>query len=1192
MDTTQLKSYAPEARKAFEAAVIGRAARFGITAASIECCRVDGNVLLVGDRMFPANLAESREALVSRIEACGYEATMEAIAYTWFNRFVAIRYMELHSYLGHGYRVLSHPKGLARPEILDHASEVCLPELDRARVAELILDGANDEALYRRLLLAQCSALNVAMPLLFDAVGCESELLLPDGLLLEDSLVRRLVEAIDEHAWQRVEIIGWLYQFYTSEKKGQVLGKQVKSEDIPAATQIFTPNWIVKYMVQNSLGDQWLRTYPESPLRERMEYHVDPVKQSDDVKAQLAAITPRSLDPYKLTLIDPACGAGHILVEAYDVFRAIHLECGARREDIARFILEGNLFGLDIDARAAQLTGFALMMKGRADDRRLFERGVELNVAALVDSTDFDAEGLAEALDLTDYGLDPTDLSELKQLFEQAAVFGSLIGVPQTLAARLPRLKKLSEATVPEPEVRDALLRLRTLVHQATLLSDQYDDVVANPPYLGLKNQARVLKQFLREYYAGYDKDLFSAFVARGLSLLKNGGRLGYMTPIVWMFLSTHEELRAELIKRQIILSLVQLEDSSFQGATVPICTFALWNVVDPGYRGVYVRLSEFRGWQAQAPKTLEALNDRNCSWRLVAEQGDFSAVPGSPVSYWATKAFRRAFARGVSFEKIATPRQGLGTGDNNRFTRQWYEVAYRSICFDAEDAAEARNSRKKWFPYNKGGGYRKWFGNNASVVNWERDGAEIRQALVGKNPNIPRSEREYFRKGITWGLISGASFSARATPAGAIFDVGGSKAFPNECDYFLCLGLLNSKLVVAFMAVINPTVNSQVGDLKKIPVLPLGSRQVAVSEGVRAIVDIARSDWNALEAAWGFEQLPLLTASSAAAPTLASSYAAWVSQNRQTVVEVRRLEEENNRLFIEAYGLEKELSRDVPIERVTLSVNPAYRYGGKFSVGDQWTRFRRDSMEELVSYAIGCMMGRYSLDEPGLIYAYGGNDAFDPSRYTRFPASGHGIVPLSDIGYFEDDACRRLIEFISVAWDRAHLEANLEFLASNLSPNKGESSRATIRRYLCDKFFKNHLQTYKKRPIYWLYSSGKHKAFQGLVYLHRYNDGTLGHMRSDYVVPLQSKMAARMEMLKQDSGAAESMGQRRILEKQRAKLEKQQMELLTFEEKLRHFADKRIALDLDDGVKANYGKFGDLLANVEVVRGKVAEVA
>ena len=560
MHRNTLEAYAQKARRDFIAAVTDRAAFYGLTAKSIEPVVEEGDVTLIGAHAFPRNVVEPRKLLEEQIRRDGFEQAMEAMAYTWFNRFAAIRYMELHDYLDHGYRVLSHPEGQNQPEILEHAADVDLPSLDREKAVELKLDGSKDEELYRLLLRAQCNALHQAMPFLFEhSAGDATDLLLPATLLHTDSLIRQMVEAIDESAWEQIEIIGWLYQFYISEKKDQVIGKVVASEDIPAATQLFTPNWIVKYLVQNSLGAQWLATYPHSSIRGLMDYYIEPVEQTDEVNAQLKSITPSTLNSEALTLIDPASGSGHILVEAYELFRAIYLERGYRQRDVAQLILEKNLFGLDIDGRAAQLTGFALMMKGRADDRRLFERGVKLNLIALVDSNGFDAERLAQSMKLADYGLAVSDLPELKRLFEHASTFGSLIQVPEELAAKLPALKQLSEATSQDLFVSDDLRRLGPLVQQAELLSAKYDAVVANPPYMGSKGMNALVKKFAKDHFPDAKNDLFACFIERGYTLAKDAGHNAMVTMQSWMFLSSFEKMRERMLREKTICTMAHL---------------------------------------------------------------------------------------------------------------------------------------------------------------------------------------------------------------------------------------------------------------------------------------------------------------------------------------------------------------------------------------------------------------------------------------------------------------------------------------------------------------------------------------------------------------------------------------------------------------------------------------------------------
>ena len=1178
MNTSQLKDYAPKARTEFIKAVSAQAARFGITAKGVAEAKVQGDVLLVGGQAFPRGLADGRQKLVERVKAVGFDRTMEAIAYTWFNRFVAMRYMELHGYLEHGYRVLSHPEGHGRPEILDHAADVDLPGLDRDRVVELKLAGNKDEELYRLLLLAQCNALHKAMPFLFERIGDETELLLPANLLHTDSLIRQLGEQVDEALWQDIEIIGWLYQFYISEKKDQVIGKVVKSEDIPAATQLFTPNWIVKYMVQNSLGAQWLATYPQSPLKGQMEYYIEPAEQTDEVKAQLAAITPKALNPEELTLIDPACGSGHILVEAYELFKAIYLERGYRQRDVPQLILEKNLFGLDIDERAAQLAGFALMMKGRADDRRLFERGVKLNVMALVDSAGFDAEALAKGVELSGYGLSPGDLTELKRLFEHATTFGSLIQVPEGLAGRLPALKRLCEAASPDLFVSESRKRLWPLVQQAELLAAQYDAVVANPPYMGAKYYCRPLSEFVERNYPTAKPDIYACFMLAGLDLCRPLGRMANINIPGWMMNSSFDGFRSGLLRRGAILSLVHNGRGVF-GSDFGSCVFTILNHSIGQLRGRYRRLFD-KASTVNANEALTALF-KSASDYFVSPV-EFEAVEAAPISYQVSNRVRNAYKKMPPIAESTTACQGLSTSSDTEFVRAWHEVSAHQASWDRADRGST--ATPKWFPYNKGGDFRKWYGNICFVLNWEGDGSEIKKR---RPKSVIRNERFYLRESISWQDYTIGASSFRLYPDGFIFATNAHSAFARDSETVLqILAFCNSVVLAAVAAAVSPGLHFNSGYFA---LVPFSAEHISAAVGAIAgeAVQLARDDWNAYERSWDFLSLPVLAASTKPTHTLESSYTSWITQNKGTIAEMKRLEEENNRLFIDAYGLAEELAPGVPIEQITLTVNPAYRYGGKLTEEEQWTRFRQNTMEELVSYAIGCMMGRYSLDAPGLIYAHSGNEGFDPSRYTAFPADEDGIVPITDAEWFEDDAANRIVEFVSVAWDKQHLEANLQFLAGNLNPKKGESSRDTIRRYLCDSFFTDHhLPTYKRRPIYWLFSSGKQKAFQCLVYLHRYHPGTLSRMRAEYVIPLQGKFAARLDQLRGDIQAATSTAHQKRLEKELVRLQKQQVELLAFDEKLRHYADQRIALDLDDGVKVNYGKFGDLLDEVSKVTG------
>ena len=1206
METSNIKSYAPKARVAFMDAVAKRLNTFGISAnkkgeLQVIDALVQGSVLQIGDNNFDSKLAPARQRLVQKSEQLGYAQLVEQVAYTWFNRLCAIRYMEIHGYLGHGFRMLSHPNGDKRFEILDHAQDAAEDlGLDRDRIIDLMLAGDKNEELYRELLLGQCHKLHEAMPFLFEALNDETELLLPDNLTRTDSILRGLVDGIPEEDWQQVEVIGWLYQFYISEKKDQVIGKVVKTEDIPAATQLFTPNWIVKYMVQNSLGAQWLATYPESPLKEQMEYYIEPAEQTDEVNGQLKAITPENLNPEELTLIDPASGSGHILVEAYDIFKAIYLERGYRQRDIAQLILEKNLFGLDIDQRAAQLTGFALMMKGREDDRRLFERGVKLNVMAMVDSTSLDVDNLVYGIELSQYGLNKEDLIALKDLFEHATTFGSLIQVPQALAEKLPALKQLSESNSQDMFVKEVLESLAPLVMQAEILAAQYDAVVANPPYIGSKYHVPLLKKYLKDNYSGYEKDVFSAFIHRDLTFSKPNGRLGFMSPFVWMFISSHEYLRTRLIDSETISSLIQLEYSGFDGATVPICTFTLRKGHVAQEKGSYIRLSDFKGTDNQSPKTLEAIYDRGCDWFFETAQDEFKKIPGSPVAYWVSQTARDMFATATPLGELAKPRTGLNTTDNSTFLRHWPEVNYLNVNFTANSLEDSGQASERWYPFQKGGDFRKWYGNHEYVVNWKGNGTDIKHAVMNNprdNTTTHWSRRIFnteffFQEGVTWSTISSSDFSARYLAPGFIISNAAGGIFPDNLDVLQIVALTNSVIPNFIFNLLNPTLNYSSGLVAQCPVM----RFKCDFELVKSVMALVESDWDAYERSWNFQLFPLLSNTSESTGTLESSYTSWITQNQAAIAEMQRLEEENNRLFIDAYGLQDELSPEVPIEQITLTVNPAYRYGIKGTEQERNARFRSDTMTELVSYTIGCMMGRYSLDQESLVYAHAGNEGFDASLYKTFPADSDGIVTVMDDEWYKDDACNRVVEFVKTVWGEENLTENLQFIADSLcldaiTPRKSETTVETIRRYLSTKFYKDHMQTYKKRPIYWLFSSGKEKAFECLVYLHRYNESTLSRMRTEYVTPLLGKYQAYAEQLDKQLEMAESTQDKKRFEKELKSMDKKQSELREFDDKLKHYADMRISIDLDDGVKENYGRFGDLLAEVKNITGKKPEV-
>jgi hypothetical protein len=1123
-------------------------------------------------------------------EAANRQELLERVAYSWFNRLAALRYLDARLWHPFGARVLMpQTESETQPEVLKLLRSGSLPDelqphTDEARLQGL-LDGRLPTAqagadpqgeVYRELILAVCRSYHQLLPNLFEGLDDASELLLPDDLLSDGSIAGGFRRQISDSDCEDVEIIGWLYQFYISEKKDQVIGKVVKSEDIPAATQLFTPNWIVKYMVQNSLGAQWLATYPASALKGQMEYYIEPAEQTDEVKAQLAAITPEALNPEDLTLIDPACGSGHILVEAYELFKAIYLERGYQQREIPQLILEKNLFGLDIDERAAQLTSFALMMKGRGDDRRLFERGIQLNVMALVNSDGLDVEALANAVNLADHGLKLADLVELKQLFEHATTFGSLIQVPDGLALKLPALRRLSEMKGQDMLVTEALKTLEPLVRLAELLAAQYDAVVANPPYMGSKGMNVTLKNYLRQQFVGYEKDLYSVFIVRMTDLAKLHGNIGLMTSFVWMFLVTHEPLRKLLLLQHTLVSLVQLHYDAFADAKVHPCTFVVRNKHFDSFRSSFIRLAEFPGVENQATRTLEAIRNRTCGWLYEKAQDQFANIPGSPIAYWAYDSTSRLF-RGTTIGHVVHSQGSLKTGNNPLFVRYAWEVSAMHVGHDA-----------RWRHHPRGGGFRKWSGNVLEVVDWgEAARRHYRSDHVARIP-----DKQYWNiAGICWSELTSAITAFREYRPEEMANNKSLTIYPYcDSDRVIILGFLNSKAVRVFLSYLNPTVGMGIGDVTRLPWDKMLVNEITI-KGVERLVELSRFDWISYEFSWGFQAIPWLLDTSAATPTLKSRFTAWLDRNKDAIDEMKCLEEEINRRFIDAFGLSHELTPDVPLDEITLTVNPAYRYSGSLTEEERLTRFRGDTMSEFLSYATGCMMGRYSLDHPGLILANAGDTLENyfakvgkSSDAVAFQPDRDGIIPVLDGEWFEDDIVARSREFLRVCFPASSLNTDLAFIETALGKD--------LRKYFCTDFYKDHLQTYKKRPIYWLVQSPagpSRGGFACLIYLHRYTKDTLNLVLNNYFRPYLQKLEARQAQLGLDQlNDALPARDRTAARKEAEKISKVLKECQAWEQdSLLPLAQQRIELDLDDGVKVNYLKLQDVLAPIPGLAAK-----
>ncbi|KPA16641.1 eco57I restriction-modification methylase family protein, partial [Candidatus Magnetomorum sp. HK-1] len=981
MNTSKIKAYAPQARNDFIQAVTERANLYGIfDDQKIEPFEAKGDVALIGDRPFSKKEGVLRERLASRVKREGFQQVVEAYAYTWFNRFVALRYMELHDYLDHGFRVLSNQSGSDVPEILENAAEVEFEGLKKDKVIELRLAGNKDNELYRLLIVAQCNALHKAMPFLFDRIDNETELLLPDNLLHSNSPIRKLVNDIDEDSWQDVEIIGWIYQFYISEKKDQVIGKVVKSEDIPAATQLFTPNWIVKYMVQNTLGRMWLATYPDSGLRDKMEYYIEPAEQEQEVQAELDRITPGELNPEEITFLDPACGSGHILIEAYGIFKEIYLERGYRTRDIPRLILEKNIFGLDICDRAAQLACFAVLMKAREDDRRILGRDdLKLNVMDIQESDESDVKNI-EIFFKDDEDV-KEGLKEVIKLYEDAKTFGSLITVPENLVGKRKQFETAIQKNIEGLFRIGNVERLEDLFKQTEILKNKFDCVVTNPPYIGGRGMNPKLKDFAKDQFPDSKLDLFAMFIECVLELSAENKFVGIITMQSWMFLTSFGNLRESILNHRTVLSMAHLGARAFDsigGEVVSTTSFTLLHSHYPEYKGSYIRLvdgnseAEKKNELIQCISQSKTINQKSNLHLISAE--DFKKIPGNPIAYWLGSAFRDTFKNSAALGSISTSAVGQNTGDNDRFLRHWFEVEFNCIFFNCSNRDVCIASGMKWFPYNKGGSYRKWYGNFIYVIYWKDDAKDIKDYAVVRNKGKHWSRyiqnlEWIFKEGLTWSDVTSGKLSCRYLPKGYISDVSGHSAFFNNVDHRVGLSIVNSRFSCEMSRVLNPTMHFQAGNYRNLPYSEKMNTENVIKK-VNQMIDISKRDWDSFETSWNFNVLHFLQ-SNYHNPIIRKNYITLRTHWQKITSEMQRLEEENNRVFVESYGLQQELAPDVSLSEITLTCNPHYRYGGNKSKEELEGILQTDTIKELISYSIGCMMGRYSLDHPGLIYAH-----------------------------------------------------------------------------------------------------------------------------------------------------------------------------------------------------------------------------
>jgi type II restriction/modification system DNA methylase subunit YeeA len=1185
MDLSKLERYAPKARIDFIQAVSARASKLGITNNGILEAKESGDALIIGGLAFPSSIAHQRESLVKRVENFGFEKVIEEVAYTWFNRFTALRYMEVHGYIEeHPFSLFESSEGGSEPEVILHVADLSDWEELNFNLALDLKTQNQTEELYRLILIAQCRSLSKVIPFLFSYHGAEVDLLLPDGLLLSDSLISEMTEVLSEENLQEVESLGWLYQFYIAEKKDALMKakKAYKTDEIPAVTQLFTPNWIVKYLTQNSIGRLWLSVYPTSPLKEKMEYYIEPAEQTDAVNKQLAEITPDSFNPEEITVLDPACGSGHILVEAYNLLKEIYLERGYQEKEIPRLVLKNNLFGLDIDDRAAQLARFVLLMRARQDDKRLFrlKDEIQLNVHAIQETNGFNLS------DFKALGIDGVE--ELIATFQDAKTYGSLIELPNSLKMKLEQISsKVLDVSRQQSFDSEYAKYLIPLTNQAAVLGQKYDVVVANPPYLGGKGMNGVLKTFAKNNFKESKSDLFAMFIQHGFKLAKSSGFNAMVTMQSWMFLSSYEKMRQGIVSESTIECMSHMGNGVMRIAFGTNATvFRNNHIIE--YKGSfsYLEAKDLNG--LHEPKKFPVQNER----LNVVSADEFKKIPGSPIAYWVSSNARNLFKKAKHLKSIGDTRQGMATSDNNRFLRFWWEIDINKIKMGSKSHLEAKESNAKWFPIIKGGVFRKWFGNNDYVVNWENDGFELKEyasSLYGSATRTIKSISEYFKENISWSRVTSGSLSLRYYPKGFIFSDAGSCIFFEQKDsLFYVLAYLNSPIAKYFAKAFSATITYESGQIAKYPVIDLpNDANKIIQSNVKSLIQIAKDDWNRFEISWDFNNPIWIDSTSSFLEKSFHSFLKTLDLEKEKTLQ---LELSTNKLLIDSYGLQDETSPKIKEDEVTLLGNPKYRYSGSNLTNSQLAeRFRLDTIKELFSYSIGCMVGRYSLNEQGLIYAHSDNEGFDASKYKAFPVDDDGIITLSDMEdlMIRDDLVTRFSEFLYVVWGKETLSENLKFVADTLGSKTDELPKETIRRWISSDFFKDHLQRYKNRPIYWLFSSGKKKAFEALVYLHRYNESTLSRMRMTYVVPLQSRISNQLETVKDDIASASTASDRKRFTQKQKLLGEKEIELKQFDETLRHLADQQIKIDLDDGVKANYGMFPGLLAETKKVCGK-----
>lgn len=1210
MNKTAIKNFAIWARNKLISDIQYRAGLMGITADGIKTALPQStgttefyNIGTAEPYAITGETIRQRRSLVDVMEQkaketnyqTAYKYVIEGVAYTWFNRLIAIRFMEINDYLPSHVRVLSSDSGKLEPDLVTNPFEADLPfnEEEKQEIIRLKNENRLDEV-FRLLFIKQCNALNEILPALFEKTADYTELLLNISAIDKEGVVYHLVNDISEDDFNvekggQVEIIGWLYQYYNTEPKNEAFAKngKITKEEIPAVTQLFTPDWIVRYMVENSLGRLWVEGHPNELLKSKWKYYLEEAKQEPEVQAKLDETHKEyaKLSPEDIHFIDPCMGSGHILVYAFDVLMQIYESAGYSQRDAAKSILENNLYGLDIDDRAYQMAYFAVMMKARQYNRRILSKDTACHVYSIQDSNSINRNQLK----YFGFGLNEVEKNDalnqiggLLDTFRDAKEYGSILNVENynwdLLRKYIEGNDVEGQMTLDSVDLPKTQKRIRQLIDIGQVMARKYETVVTNPPYMGVSNGSEKLEKYVKKYYVEGKEDLYSVFIIRCMNLAIKNGFVAMITQHTWMFLSRAEKLRDNMLKYYLV-GMVHLGPRAFDeisGEVVQTTAFTYRKTSISNCIGMYCRATE----GASEKEKEDIFTERLSMYQF--KQDEYCNIPGKIMSYWISSNFIKNF-ESMKFADVVDARVGLDTGDNDKFLRCWFEVAYNKINFDAGSIDEFFESKKRYAPHTKGGSYRKWYGNYEYVIAFDL----INYNKLLESGNHLPSRQFYFMQGASWTRVS-SKLAVRYSPKGMVFNSACPTIFCADEYQLYTLALINSNVTAYYAELLSPTINFQAGDIGKIPYIKANKKNV--DRIAYDCLGTSKDDWNKYENSWDYKQHPL-AGGETMGRLIADKYKEWETECDNRFNQLKANEEELNRIFIDIYGLQDELTPEVEDKDVTV----------------RKADLQRD-IKSLISYAVGCMFGRYSVDREGLVYAGGDiQDVFEKHKnekgYELYYLKGNdgkdtfgvdvdNIIPITDEEYLEDDIVALFIRWIKVVYGADTLEQNLDFIASALG-NKGDTSRDIIRNYFVNDFFKDHCQTYSvtgsgKRPIYWLFDSGKQNGFKALIYLHRYNADTIGNLRVDYLHRIQriyeSEIGRMQDMIDHSTNNRE-VG---AATKRKEKLQKQLKECRDYDEKISHLALARTELDLDDGVKVNYrklqtaadGKFYEVLAD------------